>query len=112
MGKFEIYKDTQGEYRFRLKARNGEIILSSEWYSSKEACYHGIESVKENSSKKEAFEIKASSHSSYHFDLKAWNGRIIGVSQIYHSKNSAENGIESVMHNAPEAEIKELLIKL
>ncbi|EOQ94740.1 PF07411 domain protein [Leptospira wolbachii serovar Codice str. CDC] len=46
--KFEIYKDKAGEFRFRLKAANGEIIASSEGYSSKQACESGITSVKNN----------------------------------------------------------------
>ncbi|TGM23530.1 YegP family protein [Leptospira levettii] len=46
--KFEIYKDKAGEFRFRLKAANGEIIASSEGYSSKQACENGISSVKKN----------------------------------------------------------------
>ncbi|TGL85258.1 DUF1508 domain-containing protein [Leptospira congkakensis] len=46
--KFEIYKDKAGEFRFRLKAGNGEIIASSEGYSSKQACENGISSVKNN----------------------------------------------------------------
>ncbi|TGM12728.1 DUF1508 domain-containing protein [Leptospira selangorensis] len=46
--KFVIYKDAKGEYRFRLKAANGEIIAVSESYSSKQACENGIESVKKN----------------------------------------------------------------
>lgn len=46
--KFVMYKDAKGEYRFRLKAANGEIIASSEGYSSKQACENGIESVKKN----------------------------------------------------------------
>lgn len=46
--KFEVYKDNKGEWRFRLKAANGEVIASSEGYSSKAACLNGIESVKKN----------------------------------------------------------------
>jgi uncharacterized protein YegP (UPF0339 family) len=45
---FEIYKDAAGEYRFRLRAPNGEIIAVSESYTSKSSCKNGIESVKEN----------------------------------------------------------------
>ncbi len=48
MGKFEVYQDKAGEYRFRLKASNGEPIAASEGYSSKAACLKGIESVKKN----------------------------------------------------------------
>lgn len=46
--KFEVYTDKAGEFRFRLKARNGEIILASEGYSSKPGVKNGIESVKKN----------------------------------------------------------------
>ena len=46
--KFEVYLDKAGEYRFRLKARNGEIILASEGYKEKRSCMNGIESVKKN----------------------------------------------------------------
>ncbi len=46
--KFEVYLDKAGEYRFRLKARNGEIILASEGYKEKKSCLNGVESVKKN----------------------------------------------------------------
>jgi len=46
--KFEIYLDKKGEFRFRLKATNGEIILASEGYTSKSSCKNGIESVRKN----------------------------------------------------------------
>ncbi|NIU84292.1 MAG: DUF1508 domain-containing protein, partial [Candidatus Thorarchaeota archaeon] len=53
---FEVYTDSRDEYRFRLKAPNGEIILSSEGYTSKAGCMNGIESVKTNSAVPERFE--------------------------------------------------------
>ena len=46
--KFEIYVDNAGEFRFRLKATNGEIIAASEGYKAKESCENGIQSVREN----------------------------------------------------------------
>ena len=46
--KFEMYQDKAGEYRFRLKARNGEIIAVSEGYVAKASCLNGIESVRKN----------------------------------------------------------------
>ena len=45
---FEWYKDKAGQYRFNLKATNGEIIARSEGYSSKAGCVNGINSVKKN----------------------------------------------------------------
>ena len=46
--KFELYKDQAGKFRFRLVAPNGEIIVTSEAHSSRDACIKGIESVKKN----------------------------------------------------------------
>lgn len=46
--KFEMYVDKAGEYRFRLKAKNGEVIASSEGYKAKASCENGIASVKKN----------------------------------------------------------------
>ena len=46
--KFEVYQDKAGEFRFRLKARNGEPILASEGYTTKSSCKNGIESVRNN----------------------------------------------------------------
>ena len=57
--KFEYFKDTNGKYRFRLKAANGEIIAASEAYNSLEACKDGIESVKKNAGAAEVVEGKA-----------------------------------------------------
>ena len=48
MAKFEIYTDKRGEFRFRLKANNGQAILASEGYKAKTSCTNGIESVKKN----------------------------------------------------------------
>ena len=45
-GVFEVYQDKAGEYRFRLKARNGEVIASSEGYTTKASCLKGVAAVK------------------------------------------------------------------
>ena len=49
--KFEIFKDKNGKFRFRLKAPNGEIIATSEVYETKQGCENGIASVQENAPK-------------------------------------------------------------
>ncbi len=54
--KFEMYQDKAGEYRFRLKARNGEIIAVSEGYTAKAGCVNGIESVQKNAPEAEVVE--------------------------------------------------------
>lgn len=47
-GKFELYKSKNGEFRFRLKASNGQVIATGEGYKSKKACLNGIESIRKN----------------------------------------------------------------
>lgn len=54
--KFEIYEDKAGEFRFRLKAKNGEIIAVSEGYKAKASCKNGIESVRKNAPEAEITE--------------------------------------------------------
>ena len=56
MGKFEIYNDKRGEFRFRLKASNGQTILTGEGYKAKSGCLNGIESVMKNSQDDSRFE--------------------------------------------------------
>ena len=46
--KFEVYVDKAGEYRFRLKATNGQIIAVGEGYKAKASCFNGIDSIKRN----------------------------------------------------------------
>lgn len=46
--KFEVYKDSTGEFRFRLKAKNGQNIAASEGYTTLHSCLNGIESVRKN----------------------------------------------------------------
>lgn len=58
-GKFEVYEDKSGQYRFRLKAANGEIIAVGEAYTTKAACMNGIESVKKNAPTAAVVEVKS-----------------------------------------------------
>ena len=104
-GKFEVYADKGGDYRFRLKAGNGEIILSSEGYSSKAACMNGVESVKKNAPDDDRYEKKETTSGKFMFNLKAANHQVIGSSQSYKSASGRDNGIESVKKNAPDAAV-------
>ncbi|MCB2112675.1 MAG: YegP family protein [Parvularculaceae bacterium] len=104
-GKFEIYKDKRGEFRFRLKAGNGENILASEGYSDKGGCTNGVESVQKNAALAERFEKKTSSSGKPYFVLKAGNHQVIGTSEMYSSDAACEAGVKSVMNTAPGASI-------
>ena len=105
MGKFEITTRTNGEFQFNLKASNGQIILSSEGYTSKASCNNGIESVRKNSQDDARFDRLMAKNGKAYFNLKAANGQIIGISQMYQSEAARDNGIASVVSNASEAMI-------
>lgn len=119
MGKF-IVKQTKTGYKFDLKATNGEIIATSEVYSTETACLNGVESVKncvvggvEDQTvegfevlKHPKFEVYADKAGEFRFRLKAKNGQIIAVSEGYKTKPNCLNGVESVKKNAPDAPIE------
>lgn len=108
MAKFEISTRKNGEFQFNLNASNGEIILTSEGYKTKDACLKGVESVKKNSAVEAHFAKEIAKNGKPFFNLKATNGQVIGQSQMYSSEVTRNNGIASVMKNAPEAEVVEL----
>ena len=121
MGKFVIRKTATG-IKFDLKAGNGEVIATSEVYSSESACRNGIASVQKNAPaagvadqtvegfaavKHPKFEVYTDKAGEFRFRLKATNGQIIAVGEGYKQKASCMNGIESVKKNAADAKIVE-----
>lgn len=105
---FELKNKEGSSFHFTLKAKNGQIILSSEVYNSKSAAENGITSVKKNASEDGRYERKTAKNGKFYFNLKAGNGQIIGSSQMYASESGMENGINSVKENAPDADTKEI----
>ena len=110
MGKFVIKTQKDGQFYFNLLAGNGQSILKSEAYITKQACENGIASVKSNAGKKKRFEKKESKNGKPFFNLKAGNGQIIGSSELYETTASRDNGIESVKNNAPDASVEEATV--
>ena len=118
MGKFEI-KNVKSGIKFNLKATNGEVIATSEVYTTEAACRKGIESVKANAlsavedqtvepievQKHPKYEVYQDKAGEYRFRLKARNGEIIATGEGYEKKASCLNGIDSIKRNAPDAEI-------
>lgn len=121
MSKFVLREVATG-FKFDLNADNGQVILSSEVYTSRAAAVKGIASVRLNAPaanvenqteegyaqlthpKFEMFEDKAGQ---FRFRLKATNGKIIGTSEGYTGKAGCLNGIESVKTCAVDAETEE-----
>ena len=119
MGKFAVRTTATG-IKFNLKAGNGEIIATSEIYTTEAACKKGIASVKKNApiapvenqtvegykvEKHPKFEVYKDKAGEFRFRLKATNGQIIAVGEGYKALASCLNGIESIKKNAPDAPI-------
>jgi uncharacterized protein YegP (UPF0339 family) len=104
-GKFELKTSSNGQYRFVLKASNGQPILTSELYTEKRGALNGVESVKRNAPIDERYERKTAKNGDPYFVLKASNGQVVGQSETYSSTTAMEGGIESVKKNAPEAAV-------
>lgn len=120
MGKF-VVKEAKKGWMFNLKANNGQVIATSETYSSKSSCLNGVESVRKNSGapvedqtkegfeklKNPKYEVYKDKKGEFRFRLKAANGEIIATGEAYTAKESCLNGIDSIGRNAPDAEIVE-----
>ncbi len=121
MGKFVVKESAKG-FMFNLKAGNGEVIATSEIYTTKDACKNGIESVKKNAvaaevedqtvkdfeaKKSPKFEVYTDKKGEFRFRLKAGNGQIIATGEGYKAKTGCLNGIESIKKNAPTADVEE-----
>jgi len=121
MGKFVVKKTNTG-IKFDLKATNGQVIATSEVYTTAAACKKGMASVAKNApiaavedqtvegfavEKCPKFEIYTDKAGEFRFRLKATNGQVIAVSEGYKAMASCVNGVESVKKNSVDAEIVE-----
>jgi len=107
MGYFRVFEGANGQYYFNLNADNHKIILQSEGYTTKANAEKGVESVRVNSPQEDKYDRRDSKDNQHYFVLKAGNGEIIGVSEMYHEKAGMENGIQSVLKNGPDAALKD-----
>lgn len=107
-GKFEVYKDKAGEFRFRLKSGNGETVLTSEGYSKKASAMNGVESVKKNAGDAANFDKTETDGGGFRFSLKAKNRQIIGTSQTYKTASGRDNGVGAVGRAADGAKVVDL----
>ena len=121
MGKFVIRTVNSG-IKFDLKATNGQVIATSEVYTTMAACKNGVASVQKNApeaavenqtvegyaaERHPKFEVYTDKGGEFRFRLKATNGQIIAISEGYTTLANCLNGVESVKKNSVDAEIVE-----
>lgn len=105
--KYVIRKATNGQYYWALNASNGQVLLTSETYTTKESCKGGISSSKISVTESHFRRLTATNLQSY-FTQIANNYQVLGTSETYVSTQGRDNGISAVKRDAPIANIEDL----
>ena len=106
--KYELKKGKSGKFHFNLLAANGEVILTSQTYTTKAAAQKGIASVRTHASQSDCYERRKGKNKKPHFVLKSANHRVIGSSETYERGAAMEKGIKSVMKNGGAKQVDDL----
>jgi uncharacterized protein len=93
---FETFQGLDGRFYFHLVAGNGANVLRSQGYTALASAENGVSSVLDNGNDKRNFEVLEANDGSFYFNVKAANGAIVGTSQLYTAKSSAERAARSV----------------
>jgi len=96
-------KRSGSQFMFNLKGANGETVLTSERYLTKQGAQGGIASVKVNAPTDARYRKLTATNGLPYFTLTGANGETIGTSETYSSTTARDNGISWVKQNAPSA---------
>lgn len=107
MSKYVITKTSNNQFRWKLIAENGQTLITSETYTTKQSCFDGVASSKAHIEDR-YFDRNTSISNEPYFNQIASNGQTLGTSEMYSSTANRDNGIESVKTNAPVATIEDL----
>ena len=107
--KFEIYQDNAKEFRWRLKAANGESLATSgQGYKAKADCKNGVERIMKDADKLK-FEVYEDNKKESRFRIKSSNGQTIGSSsQGYKTKADCEHAVDLIKKDAKDAEVADM----
>jgi uncharacterized protein YegP (UPF0339 family) len=101
----EVLQGESGQWRFNVHAKNGQIVLSSEQYTSEAGAVNGAVAVQTVGTDASAYTLQQNASKGWYFTVKADNGQIIGVSQQYTTKSSAQSAITSLKSFLPDVQI-------
>jgi len=102
---YYINKAKNGQFYFNLTGRNGEIILTSETYVTRQGCNDGITSVKANSPYDSNYRKYIATNGQYYFTLVSDNNKVIGRSEMYSFSSGRDNGIVSVKEKGSKSSV-------
>ncbi|MEO6777691.1 MAG: YegP family protein [Kofleriaceae bacterium] len=91
-----IEEGSTNQFRFNVVAANGQVVLSSESYTTAAAAWNGAFAVQDASAVDANFAVLTATDGRFYFTLTAQNGQVVGISQMYTAKASAQAGIASV----------------
>src|SRR5687768_2217088 len=106
-GSYVLTKSAHSQFKFSLTAANGEVVLSSQPFTTKVSAEQGIEAVRKNSALDRRYDLRTTKSNQAFFVLKARNKAVIGRSEAYSSEAARDNAIESVKANGPTATVKD-----
>jgi uncharacterized protein len=107
--RYEIFKDVAGQFRFRLKSKNYEIILTaSEGYRDKNDCKRAIAICQQNSQHESNYDRRSTVNGKYYFTLRAINYKDIGRSEDYNTAYARDEGMKDVKRDGPTANVVDL----
>ncbi len=104
---FELSKAADGQFRFALKGDNGDTLLASELYRSKESAQAGIASVQKNCGWDERYEKKVATDGRFFFNLKAANSQVIGTSRMFASEQERDDGLAAAKASGATAAVRD-----
>lgn len=106
---FEIYQSEKTKkFHFRLKAANGQVVLTGQAFNDKESCENGVESLLANGADESRYEVQEALDGRKYFVIRSEQGQIIAQSQMYKSESGIKNGIMSVGNNIADSRMKSL----
>ena len=103
-------KQSFGQYYFVLRAVNAETLLTSERYTTKQACLGGIASVKTHAAQDSNYNRLTATNSQPYFTLRSTNYQVLGTSETYVTVIGRDNGIAACKRDAPVATIVDLTL--
>lgn len=97
-GEVELFRsENDGQFYFRVKATNGEIILASEGYESLGGARNGMQALKRSTQTSRGFSVKRAQNGEYYFNVTANNHAVLATSEMYSTKSNAVKGAKTVM---------------
>lgn len=107
MGTYKIKKSSNGQYFWVLNASNGQTLITSETYITKDGCKAGIASSKVSVNESN-FRRLFSIDKQYYFNQVANNNQVLGTSETYTTSYARDSGVDAVKREAPIASIIDL----